>query len=258
VLRDAENYLGGLYCWAAFPIDDAVAFCERSRCINELGDRLLWAYGQTTVYARRHAFRGEFDEARTVLDRAEGVFRELGSALGRSYVIVVRADVSLLAGDRDALRAVLREADEPAPGAATRERWDELGIAGELACFWMALGDADAAERWLAALTTTSPGGPEADLPATGARLRVLLLRGRVQEALEVADRTTTAARADGLCAWLDGWSKYLDCAADVFEAAGWDAALRSTLAELANAYRVKGNLVALERVERRLAGLPG
>ena len=260
VLRDAENYLGGLYSWAAFPIDDAVAFCERSRCINEFGDRLLWAYGQTTVYARRHAFRGEFDEARTVLDRAERVFRELGSANGRSYVIVVRAEVSLLAGDGDALRAVLREADEErderAPGASTRERWDELGIAGELAYFWTSLGDADAAERWLAALSTTSRGGPGADPPATGARLRVLLLRGRVQEALEVADRTTTAARAEGSFAYLDPWSKYLDCAVDVFEAAGRSAELRSTLAELADAYRVKGNLVALERTEQRLGAL--
>jgi hypothetical protein len=41
-----------------------------------------------------------------------------------------------------------------------------------------------------------------------------------------------------------------------VFETAGSQEELRSTLDELADAYRRKGNLVALERTERRIADL--
>ncbi len=48
----------------------------------------------------------------------------------------------------------------------------------------------------------------------------------------------------------------FLEAAADAFEAAGEDGELRAALDDLMDAYRRKGNLVALGRTEERIASL--
>jgi class 3 adenylate cyclase/tetratricopeptide (TPR) repeat protein len=256
VIANAEDYLGGVYSWGPFDIEEAVAFCERSYGLNVARDRLLWGSAQANVYARRHAFRGEFGEARAALDRAAESFDELGSAMGWGDVAVVRAEVALLARDRGALGAVLREASERAEATQDRAPGDNLRIAGDLAFYWAELGDVDAADLWL---TRAVAGGLEvADLgnKGSGARLRALLLRGRPEEALDDARHTVALGRTLGRHQWLVDWAALLGCVADVFETAGSQEELRSTLDELADAYRRKGNLVALERTERRIADL--
>lgn len=79
------------------------------------------------------------------------------------------------------------------------------------------------------------------------------LLRGRIGEALEDARAGLAAERGTDM---LEPWAYLLDAAAAAFEAAAVPDELRSTLGELADAYRRKGNLVGLGRTERRLAAV--
>jgi len=255
-IGDAENWLGGVYSWGPFAIEEAVAFCERSHSINVARDRLFWGYAQADVYARRHAFRGDFDEARATLDRAAESFAELGSVLGWGEVARVRAEIELLAKDREALVAVLREVDSRVEAALPQPLNTFLDMAEDVASCWAEIGDADAADRWLARVSARDSGDADRKMPASAARLRVLLLRGRTGEALAATRDIMASGRTRGWHDWLVSWAALLGCAADVFEAAGSEEELRSTLYELADAYRRKGNLVALERTERRIAGL--
>ena len=157
VISDAENYLGGIYSWGPFAMDEAVAFCERSYGLTIARDRLLWAYGQANVFARRHAFRGEFDEARALLDGAADQFDELGSRAGWLNVAAIRAEAASLAGDREALAAVLRDVDDRLAVAQAEEAVTAAGYEGELALYWAEIGDAEAAERWLARVPDPRP-----------------------------------------------------------------------------------------------------
>ena len=189
-----------------------------------------------------------------MFDRAADSFRELGSNFGLDDLYANRAQAELLAGDREALAILLREAGTWAETTKNVGRGVLSRFAGDLAYFWAELGDTAEAERWLG-MSHPDSDDSRFTLGALLARLRLLLLRGRRDDTLAGAREAIASDR------WresLDSRAQVLECAADVFDAAGCQDELRSTLDELANAYRRKGNLVGLERTERRIARLPG
>lgn len=59
-----------MYSWGSFTIDEAARWCDQdSYALTVLNDRLLGAYADSNVYARQRAYRGEFPEARLILER---------------------------------------------------------------------------------------------------------------------------------------------------------------------------------------------
>jgi tetratricopeptide (TPR) repeat protein len=244
---DAENWLGGIYCWGPFSIDEAVALCDRVLPDGRGRDRLLWGYGLANGYARAAAFRGDFEEARDLLHQAREHFAELGATRGWLGTFIVGADVERLAGDEDSTGRVLRSALERSD--LDPEAVDSIGL--DLALHHAFAGDADEAERWLdRGIGDDSAGG---GWFVRAVRLRILLARGRIDEALALARESVADHARIG---WLDMWCEFLEAAADVFEAAGEDEELRAALDDLVDAYRRKGNLVALGRTEERIAAL--
>ncbi|MDH4113383.1 MAG: hypothetical protein OEV60_12020, partial [Actinomycetota bacterium] len=222
-----------------------VALCDG---LLEGGDRLLWAYGTANGYARAAAFRGDFDQARELLDRAAEAFAELGGARGWYSTAMIRADMERLAGHPSAAAEVVGEAvqrgDRSEPEALA---W----IADEIALQRALDGDGDDAERWLARARPTSD--PDVLLMRKGVRIRILLAKGRLGEAVDASRAAVVVGRGSMA---LDYWATVLEGAADAFDATGSGHELRSTLDELADAYRRKGNLVALRRTEDRIAAL--
>jgi class 3 adenylate cyclase/tetratricopeptide (TPR) repeat protein len=242
---DAENWLGGIYCWGPFSIGEAVAFCDRVLFDGPRRDRLLLGYGLANGYARAAAFRGDFDEARDLLREAKEHFADLGATRGLLGTIAIGADVERLAGDLDAAGSVLRSALEGGSLDPDAVEW----IALDLALQHAFAGDADEAQRWLD--RGVAPASWGSGLIVGAVRLRILLARRQIADALILA-REGVADRAHA--GYLDVWCEFLEAAADVFEAAGEGEEFRATLDDLADAYRRKGNLVALRRTEERIS----
>jgi len=252
VIADAENYLGGVYAWGPFTIDEAVAYCGRSFGVNVARDRLLNAYA-VNCYARWYAFRGEYERARVELDRAADTFAELGSSLGQDNVADLRVRVALLAQDREGIAAAVR--DWRTRDDATRQliQGGYAWTLGRLAYYLAQVDEVAAAEQALAGIPSEALADEEVRLTVSAARLRLLLLRDRGAEALTEARRAVAHGGENG---WLDAWIQLLESAVDVFEAAESHPELSTTLDALADACRRKGNLVGLERTERRIAAL--
>jgi class 3 adenylate cyclase/tetratricopeptide (TPR) repeat protein len=249
VLADARNYLGGVYCWGPFSIEDAVELCRRVFFGGPDDDPLLRAYADANAFARAEAFRGEFDAARASLDRAIRSFSELGSIAGWVGASSIRVEVELLAGDPAAAAEALAVAE------GLVERMDPEAIAAyaadDLALYHALIGEVDEADRWLS--RAEERADPESDLWRSGVRARILLARGDTDEAVTLARRSVPQALLNG---GLDHRAVVLRSAADVFEAAGSKEELRATLTALVEAEREEGNLVATRQTEERLAAL--
>ena len=137
---------------------------------------------------------------------------------------------------------MLREVDTRVEATLPQSPITTSDLAGGAAFYWAEIGDADAADHWLARLSALGSGVADRSMERSAARLRVLLLHGRPAEALAATRDIMASGRTRGWHDWLVSWAALLGCAADVFEAAGSEEELRSTLYELADAYRRKGN----------------
>jgi hypothetical protein len=197
--------------------------------------------------ARAAAFRGDFDEARDFLRQAADHFAELGAIRGWHGTFCIGADVERLAGDEDAAWRVLRSATESEGLDPEAQDWAGLDVALHHAL----VGEADEAERWLD--RSVGAGTVDRGWYARAIRLRIMLVRGHMDDALGLA-RDLYADQGERH--WLDSQAECLEAAANVFAAAGENEGLRTALDDLADAYRRRGNLVALGRTEDRIAAL--
>jgi class 3 adenylate cyclase/tetratricopeptide (TPR) repeat protein len=233
------------------PVDEAV------RRADEL---LTQAHGARAVEAsvlrtlgRLSAMRGDFDRARSQMDRGTTIFSELGQRLSAAAGHGQgRGSIEVLAGDPEAAARVLRES------------CDELGALGEksfrstsaamLAGVLDGLGRSDEAEEF-ARLSEglASPDDVSSQALIRMARAMLLARRDRYEEALRLAreavdllvgtDFVQASASAKAVLA------EVLFRSGEQDEAERWFAEAKAILAE-------KGNVAELELIEQGRAEL--
>jgi tetratricopeptide (TPR) repeat protein len=233
------------------PAADGIRRCEAIR--SEVEPHLAATAELLQPLAGLHAMQGRFDAARELLATSEAAFGELGLTLS-SAVSHHAAMVELLAGDPDAAERSLRR------GYETLEEMGDRALLSTTAAFLgqalLAQGRAEGAER----LAEVSAALAAADDVVTqvlwrGVRARCLAARGEfgdadrlAREAVRLADRT-------------DFVNQRADARADlgaILRERGLDDDARVTLGEAIRLYELKGNAVAVTRLEGALATAHG
>lgn len=218
------------------------------QCIDECG-KLLMLRGRENgavlpILGRLHAMNGEFDLGRRMVGRGEELLRERAQARRPlSLVWKRRAEVEVLAGDRDAAEEYLRQAVEMDMAMDVREEASEA--AALLARLLFDKGRFDQAGEMAEVSKSQAPAEsvtPQALWRSTMAP--TLATRGKLEEAFrlgeEAIDRVPPVMvnlRAD----------LYLDLARTRL-AAGQEEAGRGAMDEAIESYRRKGNLAAATR----------
>jgi len=231
------------------PVDEA---------LEKLSDVERRTAGATRVHlqllrsrAGLQAFRGAFDEARTLLATADETAQELGLEILRAAGLRRMAgEIELLAGDPAAAERLLAEACE------TLERskdWAHLAsVAPLLARALLEQGRADEAER---PLELTSrwliEDDNEGQILYHRSRAKLAALRGDPVAAEALARRATErAAQSDDL----NTHANTLVDLADALELSGRRDEATGALGEALGLYERKGNVVDAERVRQRLS----
>jgi predicted ATPase/class 3 adenylate cyclase len=203
-------------------------------------------------YAGLLAMRGDFDEARTAVDRARTIYNELGLLLPLAGLTGVSGTVELLAGEVDAAEEVLREGYDIF--SRTGARSFTAARAPHLAEALLLQGRSADAERLLDQAERSLLAH---DLPAQ-VRLRAVrsLLESRArraERALEVADDAVQrAAETDALALRADAQL----ARAEALRLAGRTDETARALAEALDLYVRKGHLVGAARVRAGLSPL--
>jgi class 3 adenylate cyclase/tetratricopeptide (TPR) repeat protein len=229
------------------PVPDAIAECEAlSRDVA--GNRMAVA-GIGLVRGQLRAMAGRFDEARALAASSRRILADLGPSVTASTTSIESSRIAFLAGDVAAADADLTR--DLADLEAIGERYFRSTIAGLHSRARLELGDLDAAIA-SAELTKTlaDPDDNEAQILWRQAEARVLVARGRLDEARELAEAAvelTTGTvdivlRADAL----------IDLAMVLIWAGrGGDA--EPAIREALDLYERKGATVSLERASALL-----
>jgi class 3 adenylate cyclase len=222
------------------PVPEAVARCE---ALLESADGGRSAAANVLVWlGGLEAQRGNFDDARLLVNRAAQTFVELGGEFSVATTTAhVRGAIELLAGDLGAAEAVFRGACE------TFERfraWPYVStLAAELADVLCWQGSLDEADRWSrVAEEHASSDDVSAQFSWSAARARVLARRGLFEEG------ETLARRAVGIVEQTDAVSQHasvLIALAEVLHLQGRDAEADTVLDEALRLYEAKGNVAA-------------
>jgi tetratricopeptide (TPR) repeat protein len=187
------------------------------------------------------AMRGNFDEARSLVDRSEQIYEELGQVTSSAITEILRGGIELLAGQPDAAESLYRA------GCDACMRFEEWAMvasrAGELADVLYLLGRYDEAEEW-AGLARKHSGSEDRDAESTwrGVEARLAARRGD----FDVADRlaleaVAIAEQTDAL----NHRAKLLLDRAEVSRLAGREAEAADAVKRAVAQYELKGNIAA-------------
>jgi tetratricopeptide (TPR) repeat protein len=196
------------------------------------------------------AMRGDFVEARRLVDEARVIYDELGQiAIAATYGEAVVSDIELLAGDREAAARILRALCD------VHERmhnWSALSTrAADLAGVLYKLQRFDEAER----LVETYEGHTMSDdLTArprwNGVRAKLLARRGAIADADAVArEAVRLAEHTDAL----NQRARVLLDVAEVLQLSERPSEAAAVVMQAARLYERKGNLVAAEHARSLL-----
>jgi tetratricopeptide (TPR) repeat protein len=197
--------------------------------------------------------RGDFDEARAAIARAEAMAAEAGLEMllisSGSHVL---GYVELEAGDpQAALDAALPSYEAL---AATGDTAFSSTSAGYVAWALIELERLEEAERYAQiALDTAAETDGESQALGRQVRARVLARRGQFEEAERLA-REAIAIR--GLAEGPNGHAEALMALAEVLRLAERPSEAAEALTEAADRFGQKGNTVMVERTRRLIAGL--
>jgi predicted ATPase/class 3 adenylate cyclase/tetratricopeptide (TPR) repeat protein len=242
--------LGWLMMSANFgplPVEEGIARCKELH--DEAVDDPFIQANSCVEQAALEAMRGEFDEARQLIDKGRQRLAELGLTLLVAATAQEANYIEMLAGD-------------PAAGARIlRESYDQLEPMGERAYLSTAtallahalceLGELDEAERFSrVGEESSAPDDVFSQVLWRSARAKIRARRGEVDEAEALArDAVALVEKTD----MLNTWGDTLADLAEVLSLAGRPAEATSVLEQAAEHFLRKGNTVSLERV-RRLA----
>jgi predicted Zn-dependent protease len=196
--------------------------------------------------------RGDFDEARVLVERGRSVLREVGSTIWYLATSQAPAQVEELAGNYDDALQILREA------------FDELDALGEhaftstnamiMSSLLCRLDREDEAAEWIDVARRLSPASDIATLAGVDyVEAVVLARRGELEAANVLSERALRQAEKSDF--W-DLRAGSREAAAEVMERSGRSADARRLLEEARAVYDEKGVTVRVERLDALLAEL--
>jgi tetratricopeptide (TPR) repeat protein len=250
--RTQEHQALGVICTALLvgptPVPDALERLEKIELQNEGAMRLR--IGILRARAGLEAMRGRFAEAREVIGAASSISEDLGLETVRaSGVLRMAGEIELLAGDGPAAERFFLQAWET---LEERGDWGHLAsVAPLLAQALLAQGrmkDAarplELAPRWII------EDDSDAQILFHRAKAKLAALTGDAAQAEALARRAVERS-AEG-----DGLNERADALVDLAEVLELDGRHEESTAALRDAvqfYERKGNLVAAQRVRRRI-----
>jgi hypothetical protein len=232
------------------PALDGIRHCQA--LLREVAERAgeahlsLWLGGL-------HAFRGDLDDGRDLVDRARTIYDELGYQMAiASGCGAVLGEMELLAGDPEAAERCLRASCRQLE--AMHEHAFLASRAAELAEAIYRQDRFDEAERW------TDLADAHAARDDVGARLllravraKILARRGSLADAEAlIRDAAVLAGQTDAL----NYQAKVLSDQSEVLKSVGKIAPAKTCLEAALDRLERKGNLVGAERVRILLAGV--
>jgi ATP/maltotriose-dependent transcriptional regulator MalT len=225
--------------YGPMPVSEAIERCER---ILDQAPGDLRAEGIVNcTLAQLHAMAGRFSEARSLYQRGQSIFRDLGGQLLMASTSIDSASVELLAGDPEAALRQL-EADDLALGAMG-ERYLRASVAALMAQAELAAGrmrEADEHAERCRMLATPEDIEPQAAW--RGVRARVLSAGGDVGQA------EALAREAVSLTHQTDGPGMQATALVDlavVLAASGRTDEANQAATEAVRRYEQKGNVVS-------------
>ncbi|MBA2632264.1 MAG: AAA family ATPase [Chloroflexi bacterium] len=245
------GWLQGCLFWGPTPVDEAIPRIERL-IADDPGRRGLKA-GATRAIGGLKAMRGDFDEGRADMARADRLAREIGlvqiaDSTGGHFL----APLELLAGNPERAYEVGRPSYEAM--AATGDQAFSSTAAGHVGMALVGLGRWDEAERY-ARITLDTSAASDQESQALGRQVMGLILAHRGE--LDAAERVAleaVALRESG--EFLNAHGDALDALGEVLRMAGRPDEAREAFTAALDRYRRKGNLVATARTEQRIADL--
>jgi tetratricopeptide (TPR) repeat protein len=238
----ALNSLGAALYLGPKPVADAIVQCETLLRDHE-GDRASEA-NVTLWLAGLEAMRGEFERARTYVDRAEERLLELGlTTAATDECGRLLGAVEMLAGAPGRAEQALRRS------CAVLQEQQQIQVlatrAGELAESLYAQGRYDGAEEW-ARLAGESAGKDDLDAALSWQPVQAKLLArgGSMEEAERLARETLAlAAPTDGLNRTANAFLAL----AEVLRVAGRDTEAMDAAHRALSLYERKGNIASAE-----------
>lgn len=198
-------------------------------------------------FAGLEAMRGEFDEARDLLDEGQAVFEELGQAAAAgTYCTAVRADVELLAGDISAASSHL---EELCGQLREHENWGALATsAADLANVLVDLNVLDDAKHWAAvARDHAAADDLGAQFASRAAKARLLAHDGEHAVAEKLAREAVALAEPTDA---LNKRAAVLLSMAEVLRLSGKAEEADAAVARGSELFMLKDNAAALARLE--------
>ena len=246
---ESWNELGGAMLFGRTHVDEVLLFLDeelawaRERGLPAVeADALL---GGPYLYSRL----GDFDEARSRLERSKTICRELGIAYGLAEAHMAGAEMEMHAGDAEAAERELRDAIDLATqmGASYYLALYRTRIAHVLAV----LGRDDEALDELELARDVFEEAPK----WKAARARVLAHRGATKEAAALArEAVASLAGTDDITVR----AEILVDLAEVLRAHGDPTGAGNALEEAVVLHEEKGNVLPAERCRRLLAAVAG
>jgi predicted ATPase/class 3 adenylate cyclase len=232
------------------PVAEAIARCRRL-ATEAGGDRLVEA-NVARYLAVLEAMRGNFADARKLVDEARHTYEDLGMRLmAQSAIALAYGAIGLLAADYRAAGSQLRA------GLEALERMGERGYRSSVAAFLAEalygqgqLDEADDLAR--RAQANAAPDDLWSQVLSRGTRAKVCASRGEHEEAERHAREAVGLAAATDA---LDLHGNALIDLADTLALAGRNEEAAACVAEALRLYERKGNDVSAARARARLAG---
>ncbi|HET9673872.1 MAG TPA: adenylate/guanylate cyclase domain-containing protein [Gaiellaceae bacterium] len=201
---------------------------------------------------RLAAMRGDFDEARVLVERGRSALKEAGSNIWYFATSQAPSQVEELAGNYEAALAILSEG------------FDQLDALGEhaftstnamiISSLLCRLGREDEAADWIERARRLSPASDVATLAGVDyIEAMVLSRRGELDAAQELAQRALEQAEKTDF--W-DLRAHSREAAAEVMERSGREAEAHALLEEALAVYEDKGVDVEVDRLRSLLAKL--
>jgi DNA-binding SARP family transcriptional activator len=233
--------------YGSLPVQDAIGRChvllgehadDRASEVNIM----LWLSGL-------EGMRGNFSEARSLVDRCEEIYEQLGQVTGFPHSEAVRGGIELLAGRPDAAETAYRASCE---AWVRYEDWAQVASrAGELADVLYVLGRYDEAEDSVGlARKHSEPEDRDAEATWRGVEARLAARRG----AFDLADRL--AAEALAIVEQTDALNHraklHLDHA-EVLRLGGRDVQAVDAVTRAIRLYELKGNVAGAAQARLEL-----
>jgi tetratricopeptide (TPR) repeat protein len=197
--------------------------------------------------------RGEFDEARAALQEAKRIDADLGNARRARYRSLALGLIEQFHGDAVRAESAFRDAYE----SASEIKAASLPfLAARLALPTLLLGRDD--EAWALVGEAQADREPWSAILWRGVQARILARRGRLAEAVDLAQAMLADGRADGFEEVPNVFAAALENAAAVMRDAGRPEDGRRLLEDAISRYEAKENIAAARLARESLSAIAG